>query len=72
LKIPWRYLLVFAAGAIVHERDVNAARKLQRRDLAKAEVTRGDMGPLLADVKCVGKRRGCSANLNGTHRCAYI
>ena len=57
---------------MVHERDVNAARKLQRRDLAEAEVTRGDMGPLLADVKCVGKRCGCTANLNRTHMCLYL
>jgi len=30
--------------AMAHERDLNAARHLQRRGLAKAEVTRGDMG----------------------------
>jgi len=39
---------------MVHERDVNAARNLQRLEgLAKAEITRGDVGPLLADVNCV-------------------
>ena len=34
----------------MHDRDVNAAKSLEKLGLAEAEATRGDMMPLLAGV----------------------
>ena len=55
----------------VHDRDVNAAKSLEKLGLAEAEATRGDMMPLLAGVS-LPQASWLNRELNWMHTCAHI